>query len=70
MLDLATQEGVRIAGLCKARIEELSAQLTAVEMTEKDTHITRGKIAELKRLLAQRPALTTVPSYSNPGRKE
>jgi hypothetical protein len=63
-INFTTDEGAKLKRLLNDRLSELSAQLESPTMMERETFITRGAIAEIKRLLNVAPPHVAPLRYS------
>ncbi len=63
-VNLQTEEGAKLKRLLLSRLDELRAKLESPELSERDTALTRGAIAEIKRLLNEAPPYVAPLRYS------
>lgn len=68
MIDLKTQEGLRLKELLDARLLELRGRLEG-DLPERETQRVRGAIDEIKRLLSEPAPQYQIGNYSNPARR-
>ena len=63
-INFKTDEGAALKRLLTARLAELSSQLESTTMMDRETWITRGAIAEIKRMLNVAPPHVAPLRYS------
>jgi hypothetical protein len=68
-IDYTTQEGAKIGRLLDFRLSELRSKLEDVSLSERDTQVVRGGIAEIKRLQSKPAPRVAAPSYSTTPRR-